>query len=470
MANMAKTRAPRRAAPTDEILLEAEHVQKYYGSDQKKGEQQRVLVLDDINLQIRGGEFIAILGPSGSGKSTLLRILGGLIRASSGSVRYRGEEVTGPSTNLALIFQTFALFPWLTVLQNVELGLEAQPNLSRTQRTKRALAAIDTIGLDGFEDAYPKELSGGMRQRVGFARALVVEPELLFMDEPFSALDVLTAENLRNELMRLWREGRIPTKTILLVTHSIEEAVGMADRIVVMGHDPGRIRAILTGLPLATRGTKSPEHEALIDLVYTIITQPDEDAAEIIAARQGPAAVKAEVKPEAKAEPKPYQSLPHVKIGVINGLAERVLRAGGQEDLSAIGRELQMEIDDLLPIIEAFELLGFGEASGGDLILTDPGRRLAECDELADKEIFREQTLENIQLIKQIYGDLEKADDHELDETAILEQLEDYFSPDEARRQMDTAIDWARYAELFAYDDETGLLYFEDAPTNGNGE
>jgi NitT/TauT family transport system ATP-binding protein len=468
MANQAKPRTNGRPARTNEVLLEVAHVMKYYGSDQKKSEQQRVLVLDDISLQIHTGELVAILGPSGSGKSTLLRILGGLIRASDGDVRYRGEEVTGPNTNLALVFQTFALFPWLTVLQNVELGLEAQPNLSRTQRTKRALAAIDTIGLDGFEDAYPKELSGGMRQRVGFARALVVEPELLFMDEPFSALDVLTAENLRHELMRLWSGGRIPTKAILMVTHSIEEAVAMADRLVVMGHDPGRIRAILNGLPAADRHTKTAAHEALVDLVYTIITQPDEDATEIIAARQGQTAVKADVKPEAKAEPKPYQSLPHVKIGVINGLAERVLRAGGQEDLSAIGRELQMEIDDLLPIIEAFELLGFGEASGGDLILTDAGRRLAECDEQADKEIFREQTLENIQLIKQIYEALEAADDHELDETAILEQLEEYFSPEEARRQMDTAIDWARYAELFAYDDETGLLYFEDPPTNGN--
>ncbi len=467
MANVTKNRANKRVTPTNEVLLEAEHIIKYYGSEQKKGEQ-RVLVLDDISLQIHSGEFIAILGPSGSGKSTLLRILGGLIRASSGMVRYRGQEVTGPNTNLALVFQTFALFPWLTVLQNVELGLEAQPNLSRTQRTKRALAAIDTIGLDGFEDAYPKELSGGMRQRVGFARALVVEPKLLFMDEPFSALDVLTAENLRHELMRLWREGRIPTKAILMVTHSIEEAVSMADRLVVMGHDPGRIRAILQGLPLADRVAKTPAHEELVDLVYTLITQPDEDAAQIVAAAQQQGA--AEVKSEPKAEPKPYQALPHVKIGVINGLAERVLRAGGREDLFVIGRELQMEIDDLLPIIEAFELLGFGEATGGDLVLTDEGRRLAESDEQADKVLFRDQECQHIQLIRQIKEALDAAENHEMDETEILEQLEEYFSPDEASRQLDTAVDWARYAELFAYDDEAGLLYLEDAAPVGNGE
>jgi NitT/TauT family transport system ATP-binding protein len=468
MANMTtKNRAPRRATPTNEVLLEAEHVTKYYGNNQQKSEQ-RVLVLDDVSLQIRSGEFVAILGPSGSGKSTLLRILAGLIRPSSGTVRYRGAEVTGPNPNLALVFQTFALFPWLTVLENVELGLEAQPELSRTQRTKRALAAIDTIGLDGFEDAYPKELSGGMRQRVGFARALVVEPELLFMDEPFSALDVLTAENLRHELMRLWREGRIPTKAILMVTHSIEEAVSMADRLVVMGHDPGRIRAILQGLPVADRTAKTPAREGLVDLVYTIITQPDEDAAQIIAAAQQQGA--AEVTPEVRVEPKPYQALPHVKIGVINGLAERVLRAGGREDLFVIGRELQMEIDDLLPIIEAFELLGFGVATGGDLVLTEEGRRLAESDEQADKEIFREQESKHVQLIRQIKEELDEAEDHEMDEAAILERLEEYFSPDEARRQLDTAIDWARYAELFAYDDETGLLYLEEPTPVGNGE
>ena len=472
MANLARARANGRAKATGEILLEAEHVAKYYGSD-KKNEPQRVLVLDDISIQIKSGEFVAILGPSGSGKSTLLRILGGLIRASSGSVQYRGQEVTGPNTNLALIFQTFALFPWLTVLENVELGLEAQENVTRTQKTKRALAAIDTIGLDGFEDAYPKELSGGMRQRVGFARALVVEPELLFMDEPFSALDVLTAENLRNELMRLWREGRIPTKAILLITHSIEEAVFMADRIVVMGHDPGRIRAVLNGLPLAERGNKTPAAEALIDLVYTIITQPDEDADDLIAARQGAGTVAAPTpKPEARPKPpaKTYQTLPHVKIGVINGLAERVLRAGGREDLSALGRELQLEIDDLLPIVEAIEMLGFGEATEGDLVLSEEGKQLAEGDDQADKGLFRQQELAHIDLIRQITEELTQAEDHELDADEIVEQLEEHFSPDEAERQFQTAIDWARYAELFAYDDESGLLYLEDPVTIDMGE
>jgi NitT/TauT family transport system ATP-binding protein len=467
MTKMSAALTPRQVG---EVLLECEHVAKWYGDDSKKG-QQRVLVLDDISLQIRSGEFIAILGPSGSGKSTLLRILGGLIRATSGMVRYRGQPVTAPDEHLALIFQTFALFPWLTVLENVELGLEAQ-NLSRTQRTKRALAAIDTIGLDGFEDAYPKELSGGMRQRVGFARALVVEPELLFMDEPFSALDVLTAENLRTELMRLWHDNRIPTKAILLVTHNIEEAAQMADRIVVMGHDPGRIRAILPGLPLAERGAKSPPYEALVDLVYTIITQPDEDADTILAEHQAAvpsATAPAQAGPKPKTPPKPYQTLPHVKISVINGLAERVMRHGGREDLSALGRELQLELDDLLPIVEAMELLEFGEATEGDLVLSEAGKLLAESDEQADKEIFRDQEMKHIELIRQIREALDRADDHEMDASEILEQLETYFSPDQAERQLQTAVDWARYAELFAYDDESEKLYLEDPAPVENG-
>lgn len=465
---MIKNRAMPRPATTGDVLLNAEHISKYFGGTPKPGDLG-VLVLNDINLQIRSGEFVAILGPSGSGKSTLLRILGGLIRASSGEVHYRGKLVTGPDSHLALIFQTFALFPWLTVLQNVELGLEAQTKLSRTQRTKRALAAIDTIGLDGFEDAYPKELSGGMRQRVGFARALVVEPELLFMDEPFSALDVLTAENLRAELMRLWHEGRIPTKAILHVTHNIEEATQMADRIVVMGHDPGCVRAILNGLPLDQRGAKNPAQEALIDLVYTIITQPDEDANDLIAAHLRPAMAGA-AKPAAKLVQKAYQTLPHVKIGTLNGLAERVLRHDGREDLSVLGRELQLELDDLLPLVEAMELLGFGDAEGGDLILSEAGRRLAEGDEQADKAIFRDQVSRNVELVRQIKEALDRDEDHEINQDQILKRLEDYFSEDEAERQLDTAIDWARYAEVFAYDDESGLIYLEDPIPAGMGE
>src|SRR2546421_7933437 len=241
------------ASPPTEVLLEARMCSKTYEAEGKQTKDSRsALVLDCIQLQIRTGEFVALLGPSGSGKSTLLRILAGLLTPSSGQVFFKDTPQYGPNPHVAIVFQSFALFPWLTVLQNVELGLQAQ-ELTRTQRLKRALAAIDLIGLDGFEDAFPKELSGGMRQRVGFARALVVEPELLFMDEPFSALDVLTAANLRKELLGLWREQNMPTRAILMVTHNIDEAVSMADRILVMGANPGRIRVELPGLPVAQR-------------------------------------------------------------------------------------------------------------------------------------------------------------------------------------------------------------------------
>jgi NitT/TauT family transport system ATP-binding protein len=253
-----------------DILLHADHVMKRYGEPPKQIE-----VLRDVSMQVRVGEIVAILGPSGSGKSTLLRMLAGLSQPSGGAVKFKGAVQTGPNPHIAVVFQTFALFPWLTVYENVEVGL-LNTDLPETQRRRKILKAIDTIGLDGFEDAYPKELSGGMRQRVGFARALVVEPEILFMDEPFSALDVLTAENLKKELLALWSSKQIPTKAILLVTHNIDEAVTMGDRLLVMGHDPGMVRVDMPGLPVAERAKEHPEHVHLVDYLYNVMTNPTE--------------------------------------------------------------------------------------------------------------------------------------------------------------------------------------------------
>ncbi|HYB01042.1 MAG TPA: ABC transporter ATP-binding protein, partial [Ktedonobacteraceae bacterium] len=260
-----------------EVLLEGRNITKIFAPKEKRKHGPRPpLVLDNIQIQIRAGEFVAILGPSGSGKSTLLRILAGLLQPTTGQVFFKGVPQYGANPHLAIVFQSFALFPWLTVLQNVELGLQAQ-DLTRTQRLKLSLAAIDLIGLDGFEDAYPKELSGGMRQRVGFARALVVEPELLFMDEPFSALDVLTAANLRKELLGLWQSKSMPTRAIVMVTHNIDEAVTMADRIFVLGANPGRVRVELPGLPQDQRAVQSQKHTEMVDLIYRIMTSPKED-------------------------------------------------------------------------------------------------------------------------------------------------------------------------------------------------
>src|SRR5579859_7194211 len=272
------------SAVAAETLLEARLCSKTYEAEGKlpKGVSPH-LVLDCVQVSIHSGEFVALLGPSGSGKSTLLRILAGLIQPSQGQVFFKGQPQYGPNPQVAIVFQSFALFPWLTVLQNVEIGLESQP-LTQTQRLKRALAAIDLIGLDGFEDAYPKELSGGMRQRVGFARALVVEPELLFMDEPFSALDVLTASNLRKELLGLWNAKRMPTRAIVMVTHNIEDAVNMTDRIMILGTDPGHIRVELQGLPNEKRDAKCDEYTNLVDLIYRIMTSPQEDVGKLLEA------------------------------------------------------------------------------------------------------------------------------------------------------------------------------------------
>src|SRR3981189_1850299 len=229
------------------------------------------LVLEGVNFTVVDGEIVAVLGKSGSGKSTFLRILAGLLPPSDGVVEYRGRLVTAPVRGIAMVFQSFALFPWLTVLGNVELGLEAQGG-SAARRRQGAVGAIDIIGLDGFESAYPKELSGGMRQRVGFARALVVNPDVLLLDEPFSQLDVLTAETLRNDLLDLWMERRIPTKGILMVSHNIEEAVDMADRILIFSSDPGRISAEVP-IPLPhPRSADSAGFRQIVDQVYTLLT------------------------------------------------------------------------------------------------------------------------------------------------------------------------------------------------------
>src|SRR5277367_3816592 len=251
------------ATRTGAVIVQAESVTKTFTTP----DGHALPVLEGVSFTLSEGEIVALLGKSGSGKSTLLRCVAGLIAPSSGSVSYRGTPLTGANPGVSMVFQTFALLPWLTVQQNVELGLEAR-GVPEAERAERALKAIDTIGLDGFESAYPKELSGGMRQRVGFARAIVTEPDALLMDEPFSALDVLTAQNLRAELLRLWTRKDFPTKAMLIVTHNIEEAVVLADRIFVLGANPGRIRSeVLVGFP-QPRNRHDPAFQSLVDEIY----------------------------------------------------------------------------------------------------------------------------------------------------------------------------------------------------------
>lgn len=437
-----------------ECVLAARQVSKFYGD-----EHERVLVLDSIDLELRAGEFIALLGPSGSGKSTLLRILAGLIKPSRGEVLAHEQPLQGANPQVAIVFQSFALYPWMTVQENVELGLLAKAMTAKDRR-ERALAAIDLIGLDGFETAYPRELSGGMKQRVGFARALVVEPEVLFLDEPFSALDVLVAENLRHELLDLWHERKIPTRAILMVTHNIDEAVKMADRLLVFGANPGHIRVELPGLSIAERHAKDGPHAQLVDTIYRIMTNPHEDVARLL---PGARPVQAPKSPAA------YQMLPHVSIGELTGFIERLHALKGREDLYVLARMLHLEADELLPLAEAADVLGFADLAEGDVFLTLEGQRFAEAGVLEEKGLFRKQALVNVELLRRIVRELQRAPDHVLREDGLLEELEQTFSPGEARHQLDTAVDWGRYAELFAYDDAAGEFSLEDeAPASVN--
>jgi NitT/TauT family transport system ATP-binding protein len=385
-------------------------------------------------MEVRAGEIVALLGKSGSGKSTLLRCIAGLMAPSSGAVTYRGRPVAGPNPGTAMVFQTFALLPWLTVLQNVELGLEAQ-GVAPVERRRRAERAIDLIGLDGFESAYPKELSGGMRQRVGFARALVVEPEVLLMDEPFSALDVLTAENLRGELMELWTSAEFPITAIVLVTHNIEEAVLLADRVVILGSKPGRVRLELPiALPRPRDRNSAPFH-ALVDRIYAVMTGRAET--------------------ESPATPSPAtpgsQPLPHATVDALSGLAE-ILDGSGPTSIADTADELGFEVDDLLPLVDALEMLRFAELDDGRVRLTDAGSTFAGADIQASKRIFARAVLEHAPLVRAIANGVERAPDGTLREGFFRDLLRKSFSQSETDRQLEVATDWGRYAEQYTFD------------------
>ncbi|MST31730.1 ATP-binding cassette domain-containing protein [Acidimicrobiaceae bacterium USS-CC1] len=404
-------------------------------------------VLEDVELTLHEGEIVALLGRSGSGKSTLLRTLAGLIAPTSGDVRYRGRPLTGANPGVAMVFQTFALLPWLTVLDNVELGLRAQ-GVGPDQRRRRALEAIDLIGLDGFESAYPKELSGGMRQRVGFARALVVRPDALFMDEPFSALDVLTAENLRGELLRLWDSGEFPTKAVLIVTHNIEEAVQLADRILVLSSNPGRIKAELTVDLARPRDRDAPAYGRLVDHIYGILTGRDETAT------VAPAAGRDTSTPLT-------QPLPDASVGGLAGLLEIVAAGGGRADLPQLADKLSFEVDDLVPLLDAAVMLRFAHVHDADIELTDEGRSFVAGDIDTSKHLFADHARRHAPLVRTITQSLGSTDDGTLRDAFFLDLLRRGFTPDEARHQLDVAIDWGRYAELFDYDTDSGQLHLE---------
>lgn len=415
---------------------------------------EKTAILKDVNISVKEGEFVAILGPSGAGKSTLLRIIAGLISPSAGTVSYLGHPITGVNPGVAMVFQSFALFPWLTILDNVMLGLEGK-NMTKQEKEERSMKILDVVGLDGFESAFPKELSGGMRQRVGIGRALVSEPDILLMDEAFSALDVLTAENLRRDLLSLWLEKKIPTKSIILVTHGIEEAVYMADRAIILSTRPATVRENLP-IPLPRwRDRKSTEFLSYVDQIYAFMTNPDTAA---------PAdKIKKQVSvPAAEPLGSEHTLLPNVTAGALTGFLEMLADLGGKTDLYKLADRFVMDIEDFFPLVEMSNLLRFSTVSEGDIFLTPAGEAFAKASVLDRKNLFRQHLLDNVPFVRAMVQRLETDSDQKMDIDYFEDQLASSLGDSKAAQQMDLIIGWMRYAELIEYDNVSEQVYFEE--------
>jgi NitT/TauT family transport system ATP-binding protein len=432
----------RTTATAVEPIIEARKLEKFY----PQPDGTRIQVIAPTDIAIYPGQIIALLGPSGCGKSTMLRMLTGLSPTSGGTVYWHSQPVQVETPNVSIVFQSFALFPWLTVIENVEAPLEAR-GIAEFERHKRALRIIDAVGLDGFESAYPKELSGGMKQRVGVARALVVEPEVLFMDEPFSALDVLTAETLRGELLELWLGRKVPTRAIFVVTHNIEEAVILADRIIVLGRNPAHIHAEFNVEIPYPRDRKETRFVELVDLIYRALTQQDH-----------PESAPAELQGMHAAAQRRYPMLPHTRPGGMAGLLEILVDQGGRADLHVLADELSLEVDALLPTVDTAAMLGMLKLEEGDAIITPEGEAFAKADIQERKAIFRKAVLRNVPLLRQMEQALKAKANRTLPAEFFQDLLDEHFSEDEARRQLETAIQWGRYAEIFDFDAASGKL------------
>ncbi len=405
------------------------------------------LVLDGVELSLTQGQIVGLLGRTGSGKSTLLRLIAGLAQPSAGTITYLGEPVNSPAPGIAMVFQSFALFPWLTVLENVQLGLEAL-GLPESEIRKRALAAIDLIGLDGYESAFPRELSGGMRQRVGFARALVVHPNILLMDEPFSALDVLTAETLRTDFLELWGDGKLPIKGVILVTHNIEEAVLLCDRILLFSTNPGRIISEIAVELKQPRNRLDPQFRDLVEKIYVAMTARTPTPMTI---GTGPTATINTV-------------LPRVSANLLSGLIETLAAApfSGHADLPVLADELHLEMDELFPVSDALQLLRLAEVEGGDIKLSDTGKQFAELGTDDRKKLFQRQLLSYVPLATHIRHILQERANHAAPKSRFYDELEDHMSSEDAELTLRAVTAWGRYAEVFAYDDDSGMFSLEN--------
>lgn len=439
MTQAKKTTKSRQISPRD--LIKMQHVSHSF----RKGDTRSSFFIHDVNITLKDHEIVGLLGRSGSGKSTILRIIAGLIKPDKGVVKIENREINGPVPDMAMVFQTFALFPWLTVYENVELGLESK-GVPPKERHKKVLAAIDMIGLDGYENAYPRELSGGMKQRVGIARALVVVPKVLLMDEPFSALDVLTAETLRTDVLDLWWEGKMPIRSIFLVTHNIEEAVLMCDRLLILPATPGQpIDEMKITLP-QPRSRLDPDFRDKVDKIYTYMTASKQITRDFILKRGIGV------------------HLTKVSTNKLTGLIETLDAEPfkGKADLPLLADHIQMEVNKFFPIVESLELLGFAEIAEGDIKLTEAGHRFADLDSDGQKALFAQHLFQNIPIVSHIKHILEERASHRAPKSRFMIELEDYMTTEEANETLRTVISWGRYAEIFAYDGDTGILSFEN--------
>lgn len=441
---------PGRNMSQQTVLAELRHIRQFYHKDSTADVQ----VLDDVNLRIHAGEIVGLLGRSGSGKSTLLRIIAGLLPPTSGEVLWKGEALKGPTQDVAIVFQSFALFPWMTIEENVALGLDAK-GVPAAERDALVENAIELIGLGGYENAWPKELSGGMQQRVGLARALVVNPALLLMDEPFSALDVLTAENLRTDLVELWSDNKLPVQSMLIVTHNIEEAVLMCDRIVISSSNPGRIAHVLPVPFPHPRNREDAAFRQLVDHIYALMTQRAPIISEADLTHRS--AASASVAPA-------FRALVPVSITMMIGMMEALAAPplNGRADLPVLAEKLQLELDDLFPLGESLELLALAELEDGDILLTNEGVHFVLSDLDERKAIMGHALRHHVPLVKMICALLDERPTHNVKAERFRDELEASMSPDYARQTLQTIIGWTRFAELFDYDEESDRFFLPD--------